>query len=103
MTWQETRVDESRRLVREALAMALASYIEQEGKKGDQWRALSIGQHYAHLRHEIDEVRGNVRRGEIGFLLHNAMDVISLGAILLAKALEAAGVGIEPEEAGDGN
>ena len=29
---------------------------------------------------------GNIRRGEIGYLVHNAMDVIELGAILLAKA-----------------
>ncbi len=66
--------------------MAYGSYVEQEGKKGDQWREQTIGQLGDHIRHEIDEVMSNIRRGEIGFLVHNAMDVIELAAILLAHA-----------------
>lgn len=80
------RVDESRVLFRAALDMAYGSYVEQEGKKSDQWRDQSLGQIMNHLAHEIEEVRGNLKRGEIGYLLHNAMDVIELGAILLAQA-----------------
>ena len=88
MSWKRTRVDESRDMIRDALNMAFGSYVEQEGKKGAQWRDQSIGQLGDHIRHEVDEVMGNIRRGEIGFLLHNAMDVIELGAMLLAKAQE---------------
>lgn len=86
MSFGVTRVDESRRLVLAALMMAYGSYVEQEGKKSDQWRDQSIGLLADHLRHEIEEVMSNLRRGELGFLLHNAMDVIELGAILLAQA-----------------
>lgn len=84
---KQTRLDESRQMIKTALDMAYASYIEQEGKKADQWRDQSIGQLGDHIRHEInDEVMKNIRTGDIGFLLHNAMDVIELGAMLLAKA-----------------
>jgi len=80
------RIDESREMIRQALDMAYGSYLEQEGKKTDQWRDQTIGQLGDHIRHEVDEIMGNIKRGEIGFLLHNAMDVIELGAMLLAKA-----------------
>ena len=86
MSFKTTRVDESRKLVEHALQMAFGSYVEQEGKKADIWRDQSIGQLVDHIDHEIDEVKANLRRSEIGYLLHNAMDVIELGAILLAKA-----------------
>lgn len=86
MAFKETRVDESRRLIRQALDMAYGSYVEQEGKKSDQWRDATIGQHGDHIKHEIEEVMANLRRGEIGYLVHNAMDIIELGAILLASA-----------------
>jgi hypothetical protein len=86
MAFKETRVDESRRLIQQALDMAYGSYVEQEGKKEDTWRDQTLGQHGDHIRHEIEEVMENLRRGEIGYLIHNAMDVIELGAILLAKA-----------------
>jgi hypothetical protein len=86
MSFTTSRIDESRLLIRQALDMAYGSYVEQEGKKNDQWRDQTLGQHYDHIRHEIDEVRGNLGRGELGFLIHNAMDLIELGAIILAKA-----------------
>ena len=89
MTWNLERVDHSRELVRRALDMAYGSYVEQEGKKADIWRDQTIGQLGDHIRHEVEEVMLNIRRGELGYLVHNAMDVIELGAILLAKANEA--------------
>ena len=95
MSWSRTRVDSSRQQILASLWMAYGSYVEQEGKKADQWRDQTIGQLGDHLRHEVEEVMSNIRRGEIGYLLHNAMDVIELGAILLAKAREA-----EAQEAG---
>ncbi len=86
MPFYTTRVDESRALIKTALDMSFGSYTEQEGKKGDQWRDQTIGQLGDHIRHEVDEIMANIRRGEIGYLVHNAMDVIELGAILLAHA-----------------
>jgi len=87
MSFQKTRLDESRELVRRAMDVAYGSYMEQEGKKYDSWRDLSIGQLADHLRHEVnEEIMGNVRRGEIGFLMHNAMDAVELAAMLMAKA-----------------
>lgn len=69
MSWQLGRVDTSRELVRRALDMAYGSYVEQEGKKADQWFDQSIGQLGDHIRHEVEEIISNIRRGEIGFLL----------------------------------
>lgn len=86
MAFKQTRIDDSRAMVRAAFAMSYGSYIEQEGKKGDQWRDQTLGQLVGHLEHELEEVKGNLRRGEIGYLLHNAMDVCELGAIILAWA-----------------
>lgn len=86
MSFKTTRTDISRDRIRQALDMAYGSYIEQEGKKNDQWVDENIGQLGNHIRHEADEIMNNIRRGEIGYLLHNAMDIIELGAIILAKA-----------------
>ena len=86
MAWDTMRVDESRQRIKQALDMAYGSYVEQEGGKSDIWRDQSIGQLGDHIRHEVEEIMSNIRRGEIGYLVHNAMDVIELGAILLAKA-----------------
>ena len=83
-----TRIDESREQIRQALDCAYGSYVEQEGKKNDQWRDQNIGQLGDHIRHEIDECMGNIRRSEFGYLLHNAMDVMELGAMLYTKAQE---------------
>lgn len=86
MSFKITRTDISRDRIRQALDMAYGSYIEQEGKKNDQWVDENIGQLGNHIRHEADEIMNNIRRGEIGYLLHNAMDIIELGAIILTKA-----------------
>ena len=83
-----TRTDVSREMIRQAFDCAYGSYIEQEGKKDDHWRDANIGQLGDHIRHEIEECMTNIRRGEIGFLLHNSMDVMELAAILYAKAQE---------------
>ena len=82
------RIDDSRERIRQALEAAWGSYIEQEGKKNDQWRDVNLGQLGAHIVHEIDECMGNIRQGQLGFLLHNAMDVMELGAMLFARAEE---------------
>ncbi len=84
MAFHTDRVDDSRARIKAALDMAYGSYTEQEGKKGDQWRDQTIGQLGAHIRHEADEIMANIKRGEIGYLVHNAMDIIELGAIILA-------------------
>ena len=86
--FKTTRIDESREMVRKAFDMSYGSYVEQEGKKGDQWRDQILGQLAGHLQHEVEEVMGNIRRGEIGFLIHNGMDITELGAIIVAKANE---------------
>jgi hypothetical protein len=92
------RLDDSREKIRQALVCAYGSYIEQEGKKTDQWRDQNLGQIGDHIRHEIEECMGNIRRGEIGFLLHNAMDVMELGAMLFARAQELISQRIEKQK-----
>ena len=61
---KKTRVDESRAELERAFYYALGGYAEQEAKKDDQWRDQTIGQLYAHLAHEIDEVRVNLKRND---------------------------------------
>ena len=83
-----TRIDKSREMIRKALDAAYGSYIEQEGKKNDQWRDQNIGPLGDHLKHEIEEVMTNLRTGDFGYLLHNTMDAMELAAMLYAKAQE---------------
>ena len=93
MAFKETRVDESRRKMVNAFWFALGSYMEQEATKGDEWRDVDIGALYAHLLHEVEsEIRGNIRRGEQTYLLHNAVDAVSLSLMLLSRAMEQAGM-----------
>lgn len=99
--FKKTRIDESREMIRSALDMSFGSYVEQEGKKEDQWRDQTIGQLGDHIRHEVEEIMGNIRRGEIGYLQHNSMDVIELGAMLLAKSREhGSKMGSQPPQGG---
>ena len=88
------RQDESRTQVHGAMMFALGSYMEQESKKVDQWRDQGIGQLYAHLSHELEEIRANIKDDDLTWLVHNAADATSLAAILLAKALEMTGTKI---------
>lgn len=91
-----TRIDESRaRLVR-AFYFALGGYTEQEAKKLDEWRDQSLGQLYDHLRHELDEIRSNLKRSELSYLVHNCVDAVGLSTILLATAMEMAD--LDPSE-----
>ena len=83
---------ESRRKLVNAFFMALGSYIEQEAKKGDEWREQSIGQIYAHLSHEVEEIRRNLKRGERELLIHNCIDAVMLATMLLAKVAEQEGL-----------
>jgi len=87
------RIDESREKLVDAFYFALGSYTEQEAKKEDQWRDQSIGQLYAHLAHEIEEIRTNLKRNDrLQFLLHNCTDAVSLSLIFLSKVMDIAGV-----------
>ena len=91
MPLPKARLDESRTKLWQAMLFALGSYMDQEGKKDDGWRDVDLGQLYNHLRHEVDEeIRGNLKRGELSYLLHNAVDAVSLSAMLLARVMEVA-------------
>jgi len=86
---QHTKTDESRSKLKEAFYYALGGYAEQEAKKDDQWRDQSIGQLYAHLAHEIEEIRTNLKRDDrITFLLHNCVDAVGLSCILLSTVMD---------------
>jgi hypothetical protein len=90
---EKTRQDESRARLVEAFYLALGAYTEQEAKKEDQWADQSLGQLYAHLSHELEEVRTNLKRTDkLTFLLHNCADMVGLSTILLAKVMEIAGL-----------
>ncbi len=67
---------------REAMLVAYGGYVEQEGKKSDQWRDETLETLYRHLDHEIDEVR---RSKSKTVRLHNAMDACSLFAMLAVR------------------
>lgn len=92
----KTRMDESREKLVRAFFFSLGSYMEQEAKKQDSWRDQSIGELYAHLSHEMQEIRRNLTKNELSYLLHNASDAVALATILLATVMEMAGVE-EPE------
>jgi hypothetical protein len=70
-------------MLKEALAYAFGSYIEQEPKKQDQWRDQTWGQLYAHLKNEIAEI-GRSKGPTVQ--LHNAIDAVMLAAMLVVKA-----------------
>lgn len=82
---QDTRMTESRQEILNAMLLSLGAYIEQEGKKKDEWRDKSYGELYAHLKHEIAEIQ---RSKEKTVQLHNAMDACALSAIMVAKLLK---------------
>ncbi len=86
------RIDRSRARLEKAFYLALGAYTEQEAKKGDQWRDESIGQLYAHAKHEFEEIRRNLKSNDLTYLVHNACDVVMLTTILLEKTMEMAGL-----------
>ena len=89
---EKTRVDDSRERLVRAFYFALGAYTEQEATKLDEWREASLGQLYAHLLHEVkEEIRGNIKRSELTYLVHNAVDAVALSTILLARVMEMAG------------
>lgn len=88
MSFDKDSMDESRGRMINAFWFALGTYVEQEAKKGDQWRDQSIGQLYAHLSHEVEEIQTNIRKGQGRFLIHNAADAVGLSLMLLCLALE---------------
>ena len=78
-------MQDSRRRLRQALDIAFGVYVEQEAKKFDQWRDQSFGQLYAHLKHELEEIKRSKSRTQ---QLHNCLDAVMLSAMLVAKILE---------------
>lgn len=68
-----------------AMMVAFGSYVEQEGKKGDQWRDESYTDLYKHLDHEIEELKRSEGRT---VRLHNAIDACCLSAMLAVKIEE---------------
>jgi len=82
---EDNRMTNSRHKSLNAMMISLGSYIEQEAKKKDDWRNKSFGEIYAHLRHEIEEIKRSKTKTQ---QLHNAMDACSLSAMLVAKLLE---------------
>ena len=86
------RRDESRSRLVYAFYHALGSYTEQESKKFDQWRDKNIGENFAHLSHEIDEVRKNIKQKmPMTYLVHNCDDLVGLSCILLAQVMQLSG------------
>ena len=81
---QNSRMNDSRQKLLNAMMLSLGSYIEQEAKKKDDWRDIPFGQVYAHLKHEIEEIRRSKTKTQ---QLHNCMDACSLSAILVAKLM----------------
>ena len=81
---EDQRMNDSRQKLLSAMILSLGSYIEQEAKKKDTWRDIPFGQVYAHLRHEIEEIRRSKTKTQ---QLHNCMDACSLSAILVAKLM----------------
>ena len=81
---EDKRMVESRQKLLNAMLLSLGAYIEQEGKKMDQWRDKSYGECYAHLKHEIAEIE---RSKEKTVQLHNAMDACALSAIMVCKLM----------------
>lgn len=66
------------------MMLSLGSYIEQEATKKDSWRDSPYGELYAHLKHEIDELKRS--KGKT-VQLHNAIDCCTLSALIICKIL----------------
>lgn len=70
-----------------AAYFAVGAYTEQEAKKEDIWRDQTFGQLYAHIKHELGEIK---RSNDLKKQLHNCVDLASLSLILLANVMERA-------------
>lgn len=89
MAFKTTRLDESRAMLLAAAGFTLGIVTEQEASKLDGWRDVELGRLFDHLRHEVnDEIRGNITRNELTYLIHNAADAAALSLMILARALE---------------
>jgi len=75
---------DSRQRVQAALNMALGQYIDQEPQKGCEWRTRSVPEIVNHIEREVAEIK---RRTHPERMLHDALDLTCLGAILAAKIL----------------
>ncbi len=81
---QDSRMAESRVMLMRAMDIAMGSYIEQESSKFDNWRDKTFWQNTQHLSHEVKEIS---RSKTTVAKLHNAIDALSLSAILVAQIL----------------
>ena len=81
-------MDESSQKLIKSFYFALGCYSEQESKKFDGWRDENLINLFLHLKHELDEIRNNLNKGEVQFLVHNCADAVGLSCMLLARALE---------------
>lgn len=98
MAFKTQRLDESRAMLLASAGFALGVVTEQEATKLDEWRDVELGQLYEHLRHEVaEEIRGNIRRNELTYLIHNAADAAALSLMILARALEMSEGGKKPK------
>jgi len=75
---------DSRQRVQAALNMALGQYVDQEPQKQDVWRTRSILEIIDHIEREVAEIK---RRTKSERMLHDALDLTCLGAILAARIL----------------
>ena len=82
------RIDESREKMLKAFYFALGSYMEQEAKKADTWRDQGYGELYAHLKHELEEIKRSMTANNLTYMIHNCVDVVLLSNMLLARAME---------------
>jgi hypothetical protein len=80
----DNQMTDSRQRVQAALNMALGQYIDQEPQKGCEWRNRKIQDIIEHIEREVAEIK---RRTESERMLHDALDLTCLGAILAARIL----------------
>ena len=83
----DRQIESKQRLYRSA-DFSIGAYMEQEAKKEDVWRDQTLGQLFNHMSHELKEIRGNMKRNEKNYLLHNATDMVGLALIFHAKVME---------------
>jgi len=82
------RQDKSRELLSMAFFYAMGSYMEQEVKKSDSWRELTLMNLFLHLKHEVSEIQRSIAKNDMTHIIHNCTDALSLATMLLARAME---------------
>jgi len=68
-------------------AFALGVYVENEGKKLDEWRTAAFDKLRKHLEHEVFvEVQRDVKSSRRELLVHNAADAVCLAAMMVVRS-----------------